>query len=946
MRFRRQLFESRVARRVFGLFIVASLLPLLGFSWLATNRVGAALERQAFERLGTLSRSYGQVTLDKLVSVAEALGDQGSLERRTRDLPGVDAVSVIAGGSERVLLGDWPGSRAAIEIAPDKPTLEVVPTAAGGEVVIARRFDDTVVYGRVAPEFLERSNGLLDSGAQVCLFSAEGTLLPFYCSEPMSAEALRAVASYALDTDGTERLAWESEGEEWLGARWQLFLPSRFAAQPMLVFVREPRASALGALATLQRVIPLTAVLAFALIVVLATSQIRRTLNPLNELLAGTKRIAAHDFKQPVQVDPRDEFGTLGTALNGMARQLDHQFTALRALAAIDRLILDATTLDPVLDTLFARLDELIPNARHSALIVDPNEPHHGQLYSRQRSGGIAVQRVVVSDELHRWLAADTADRVTTAAELVSLGMPIDGAPASACFVAPMAAGTPSAGALLAAKQDGSGLSASETGSLREFATRIAVAVAATKREAELFRRAHFDSLTGLPNRDLLHDRLHQAVAQAQREERGLAVLFIDLDSFKAVNDTHGHPSGDELLRETALRLAKALRPADTVARLGGDEYAIVLPNVHGPLEAEAVAAKALAALRRPFLIGNHQSFVSASIGIAMFPDDGTTATELLRKADMAMYNAKDAGKGCYRFFADEMDRRVQELHSLHNDLRGALDAGEFSLAYHPQRAMTSGRYVAVEALLRWRHPQRGPVSPAIFVPILEETGLIFSVGAWVLRQALTDFAQWQRADLSLERVAVNVAPRQLLDRNFVDAVAEALRASGVEGKNLEVELTEASLVTDFRAANESLTRLRGLGVRIAIDDFGTGYSSLTYLNELVFDVLKIDRAFVVNLPAPKAVAIVKAIIAVAESLGKDVVAEGVETESQWSQLVALGCDYGQGFLFSKPLPHHELALFAARNAYARGSVGDPESGIEPVDQRAGELSLPANSAK
>ena len=623
MRFRRQLFESRVARRVFGLFVVASLLPLLGFSWLATNRVGAALERQAFERLGTLSRSYGQITLDKLVSVSEALGDHGSLERHTRDLPGVDAVSVVTGGKERVLRGDWPGSRAAIEIASDKPTLAVLPTAAGGEVVIARSLDDTVVFGRVAPSFLERSNGLLDSGAEVCLFpNAEGTSFPFYCSEPMSAEALLSVAEHAHDVDGTERLTWESDGEVWLGARWQLFLPSRFAAEPWLVVVRVRRVSALGALATLQRVIPLTALLALALIVVLATSQIRRTLNPLSELLEGTRRIAAHDFKHPVQVDPRDEFGTLGTALNGMARQLDHQFTALRALAAIDRLILDAASLEPVLETVFERLEELIPGARHFALIVDPDEPHHGHFYSKQPGGSIAVERVVVRDDLHRWLAADTADRVTTRAELESLGMPLGetGSSANACFVAPMAAGTPAAGALIAAKVDGSPFRSSEPASLREFATRIAVAAAATKREAELFQRAHFDSLTGLPNRELLHDRLHQAVAQAQREERGLAVLFLDLDSFKVVNDTHGHQRGDELLRETALRLTKALRPGDTVARLGGDEYAILLPNVHGPLEAEAVAAKAIEALRRPFVIDNHQSFVSASIGIALFP--------------------------------------------------------------------------------------------------------------------------------------------------------------------------------------------------------------------------------------------------------------------------------------------------------------------------------------
>ena len=311
----------------------------------------------------------------------------------------------------------------------------------------------------------------------------------------------------------------------------------------------------------------------------------------------------------------------------------------------------------------------------------------------------------------------------------------------------------------------------------------------------------------------------------------------------------------------------------------------------------------------------------------------------------MAMYNAKDLGKGCYRFFANEMDRRIQERHSLHNDLRDALGAGEFFLAYQPQRAMPSGRYVSVEALLRWRHPQRGQVSPTIFVPILEEAGLIGPVGAWVLHQALSDFAQWVRGGLSLERVAVNVAARQLLDAKFVDFVAESLRATGVEGRNLEVELTEASLVTDFRAANAALTHLRGLGVRIAIDDFGTGYSSLTYLNELVFDVLKIDRAFVVNLPAPKAVAIVKAIIAVAESLGKEVIAEGVETEAQWSQLVALGCDYGQGFLFSKPLPQHELTVFA-RNAQDPGRVVHRNGGIDSAGQRPGELSLPANSAK
>jgi diguanylate cyclase (GGDEF)-like protein len=523
----------------------------------------------------------------------------------------------------------------------------------------------------------------------------------------------------------------------------------------------------------------------------------------------------------------------------------------------------------------------------------------------------MTIERVTVNDELQTWFAAHAPERATTCSDLGALGLTIDpDSPAGVIFVAPMATGMLAPGALLAAKHDGSPLSADELASLGEFAARVAVAVAASEREAELFRRAHYDSLTQLPNRELLQDRLDQAVARALREEHALAVLFIDLDSFKAVNDAHGHPAGDELLRETALRLAGALRTADTVARLGGDEYAILLPSVHGPLEAEAVAVKAMAALQEPFVIGEQQSFVSASIGIAMFPEDGKTPTELLRKADMAMYTAKAAGKGCYRFFAEEMDRLVQERHSLHNDLRNAVGAGEFSLAYQPQRSMGTGRYVAVEALLRWQHKQRGPISPVVFVPILEETGLIGAVGAWALRRALVDFADWRRAGLSLERVAVNVSARQLLDTDFVDMVAETLRTTGVEGRNLEIELTEASLVTDFRTANHALMRLRGLGVRIALDDFGTGYSSLSYLNELVFDVLKIDRAFVVNLPAPKAVAIVKAVIAVADALDKEVVAEGIETESHWSHLVAMGCDHGQGYLLSKPLPRDALAEF------------------------------------
>jgi EAL domain-containing protein (putative c-di-GMP-specific phosphodiesterase class I) len=293
----------------------------------------------------------------------------------------------------------------------------------------------------------------------------------------------------------------------------------------------------------------------------------------------------------------------------------------------------------------------------------------------------------------------------------------------------------------------------------------------------------------------------------------------------------------------------------------------------------------------------------------------------------MAMYSAKDSGKCCYRFFAREMDEQLQERHALHHALRHALMGDEFFLVYQPQREFSTHRFKSVEALLRWRHPQRGLVSPGLFVPILEETGLIGEVGAWVLRRALADFAAWRALGLPFERVAVNVSARQLQDPAFVDVVIESLADAGLDGHNLEVEITEASIVADFGATNDALRRLGRHGVRIALDDFGTGYSSLAYLNDLVFDTLKIDRAFVTNLPADKSVAIVKAIIAVAGTLGKQVVAEGIETESQYRKLASLGCDVGQGYLLCRPL--EAAALVAWKRALrAPSAVADSTSRI------------------
>jgi diguanylate cyclase (GGDEF)-like protein len=905
MRIRLELFDSGIARRIFGLFLVASLVPLFMLAVWLLQRVGGELERHADEELATAARSYGRLTLEKLLAITAVLPSPESL-RASGDVPlpaELAAAAIVRHGRAEVRFGDWRELPAGIEVDASKPTVALAPGPGGYDVIIARGTDEEAVFARLEPDYLWQTREALARGMEVCVLGPSNLAAPAQCSAPLDRGVLATLQAARRSATSGE-LAWsETDGDDWLSAYWELFMPSRFTAQPWTIVVSQPRSIALGSLASVYRVAGQAAVLTLALIVLLAGAQIRRTLQPLQELLKGTRRIAAQDFETPVNIAAGDEFGDVGQAMNAMAARLNHQFASLRALADIDRLILETAAIETVLETLLTRLRILVPHGEYLVLMIDIADHEHGRVYRARGTDRIVLDRVTVSAQLRGWLASEAPAYASTAAQLPSHDVALGAWPPEATsYVAPLLVGDTVAGALLAIDRDGAPFTDRERHSIHELAVRVAVAVAASDREAELFRRAHFDPLTGLPNRELLDDRLQQAVAQAHRDERRLAVLFIDLDGFKEVNDTLGHRSGDELLKETGLRLSAVLRDADTVARLGGDEYAIVLPQVHGPLEAEAVAIKAIEGLKHPFVVDGREVFVGASVGIALFPDDGGTAEELLRRADMAMYGAKDAGKSCYRFFAREMDEQIQERHSLHHALRHALDEEQFFLAYQPQRELETRRVTSVEALLRWRHPQRGLVSPALFVPILEETGLINEVGTWVLRTALRDLATWRSLGLPIERVAVNVSVRQLQDPGFADSVIEHVAAAGLEGHHLEVEITEASVVADFHVTNDALRRLGGHGIRVALDDFGTGYSSLAYLNELVFDTLKIDRAFVINLPAEKSVAIVKAIIAVAATLGKKVVAEGIETEPQYRKLAALGCDIGQGFLLCRPL--------------------------------------------
>jgi diguanylate cyclase (GGDEF)-like protein/PAS domain S-box-containing protein len=435
--------------------------------------------------------------------------------------------------------------------------------------------------------------------------------------------------------------------------------------------------------------------------------------------------------------------------------------------------------------------------------------------------------------------------------------------------------------------------------------------------EARVHHMAYHDNLTGLPNRALLADRLDRAMLAAQRGERKLAVMFIDLDRFKTINDSLGHLAGDHLLKEVAGRLCRAVRASDTVARLGGDEFVVLVPGVIGADDCSQIAEKVIEALSAPFPFEGRILHISPSIGICMYPEHGQDVATLMRNADAAMYHAKAAGRNTWQFFTERMNEAAARHFELECSLRGALAAGQFELYYQPIVEAGTRRVHALEALLRWRRPGHGLVGPDEFIPILEESGMIIAVGEWVMRSACEQAVAWQRAGLPPVAVAVNLSGRQFMQRALADSIRRIVEETGIDPALLELEITETTLMQSGGHTLEVLEQINRMGVRLSIDDFGTGYSSLAYLKRFPVHKIKVDRAFVRELEASaEDRAIVAAVMALATSLQLVVVAEGVETEAQLALLCELGCPLAQGYLFARPLePARVPALLAGQCA-------------------------------
>ncbi|MDP2759189.1 MAG: EAL domain-containing protein [Sideroxyarcus sp.] len=633
--------------------------------------------------------------------------------------------------------------------------------------------------------------------------------------------------------------------------------------------------------------------LVFLLVVYLSVSIYYAIIGNIRVLTSSLRRFAEGDLSVRVRLAANDELSQVGTSFNEMTQQ----FSALMATHREDEDRLRAT-IDTAMDAVVKMSDR--------GVITDWNKQAEKIFgWSREEALGRILAETIIppqyraahAEGLQRFLRSGEESMLNARIQVSGLHRDGHEFPAE-LSIAPIKLGDPVAGHY-------------------EFSAFIRDITEQKASEDLIWNQANFDSLTGLPNRRMFLDRLTQDVRKVHRAGLKTALLFIDLDKFKEVNDTLGHSMGDILLKEAARRISSCVREADTVARLGGDEFTVILTGLKEVGSVDRVAENILQHLAEPFQLQNEIAYVSASIGITLYPDDAVEIEDMLKNADQAMYVAKNRGRNRFDYFTPSMQQAAQARLQLSHELRHALEAGQFRVYYQPVVDLDSGRIIKAEALVRWQHPKRGLVSPALFIPLAEETGLIVGIGDWVFREAARQCKHWQMRYDPAFQISVNVSPVQ-----FSHTVGFAgnewlsyLQELDLTGQGMVIEITEGLLLDADSGVTDKLLQFRDAGMQTAIDDFGTGYSSLSYLKKFDIDYLKIDQSFVRDLVIdPNDRALSEAIIVMAHKLGLKVIAEGVETEEQCKILTAAGCDYGQGYLYSRPVPAEEFEALLKNN--------------------------------
>jgi diguanylate cyclase (GGDEF)-like protein len=654
---------------------------------------------------------------------------------------------------------------------------------------------------------------------------------------------------------------------------------------------------------------------------VLGLTGAARRRSRLNQMIGAVRKLAARDFAIALPARGRDGIAELGGAIDKMGLGLGRHCLTLRTLSQIDKAALSDFEPDDAVRLALPCIATVAGPALAVLALEDPSAPSmmHFSLIRSEDPGRIERSHLPL-DMAAR--ARVLAYRVSDASGPLPLPAPILMRLRTACgengaaAVLPVGSPQRARGFVVLGFPRDTVLGSDQLEQVGSLLARIDGAWGRKAQVPDRLPAAHLDALTGLPNRPALVAALAAEFAHAQRNRTRIAVLVLDLDRFKQTNDALGHAAGDELLRAVADRIRATAREEDVVARPGGDEFAIVLSGLLSWRDSSGAARNLIQALSRPFDIGGQTIYLGASVGIAIYPEDARDAEDLLKKADTAMYRAKDEGRSRFAYFEESMNLETRRRVALGRELRQAFERSEFVLHYQPQIDVRTGRICTVEALVRWRHPEQGLLGPSTFIPFAEENGLIDAIGTWVLKEACLQYQRWRAQGISIPRIAVNVSIEQLRRSNFVRTVEQALYLAEMPADRLEIEVTESMFLQRGKAAMNAMSTLSQGGVVFAIDDFGSGYASFGYLKTLHAQVIKLDQSFIADATTnADSGTIVAAMVNMAHTLKREVVAEGVETRDQLEFLTALGCEKVQGFLFSRALPPDEFARFALSNA-------------------------------
>lgn len=694
-------------------------------------------------------------------------------------------------------------------------------------------------------------------------------------------------------------------------AEWELFLRGEFNAKPWLFTVNRLTPITQTHLQELIGGKPYISIALLSLLIVglLSLNQIRKTMVPLEALIKGTKKIASGHFDQ-IKVDGSSEFTELANAFNGMSSHIKSQLSTLQSFSNIDKEIVSNINVEQIANLVAKRLQTLEPDAIFCIAHLEETSTSelqcncfitgHAALSSIRLSISAAEIKAITSDYEGNITQTSLTSTLVNERLMAELG-------AKEIWRLPIFWQGEICAFLVVGGKDKLDINNLHLSEFRELASRIGIVISSQAREQKLLLEAQYDSLTGLPNRILLRDRLQLAMKHSDHTSKPMWVVFIDLDRFKVVNDSMGHTTGDALLVEIGSRLLAETRETDTVARFGGDEFVIALSGDAGENIQLSVLNRIMDSIAEPVLVNSHELINTCSIGISVYPNDGKNAEALIKNADIAMYRAKELGRNNYQFFTQSLNEKAAERMQMISLMHKAIENDEFELNYQPKVDLHSNKIVGLEALIRWNNATLGNVPPAIFIPLAEESGLIAAIGAWVLQTACKQMVVWQKSGLGNLLISVNVSAKQFQQDGLIEKIKSTLVETGLQAKYLELELTESALMDNANIIND-LHAIKALGIQLSIDDFGTGYSSLSYLDTLPIDSLKIDKSFTDTLTlSTKESPITNTILSLAKNLGLKTVAEGVETAEQVEYLRKHGCDQIQGYFFSKPVNAKEI---------------------------------------